>query len=681
MTEQNFVDGVSEPVAPTVTAATVAVTTETTTPIFRTAIMGIVSIPYIMYVFWCVYLLGTFPVMGGSRTMIMIGVATAALAGIIFLAIGSFGYARISTSKANANIKLKALIKVCAFILPGLLLSAITPFIIVGEPSLTISIISPLSSTQFIAPLSVAFSVQNAVDVLTERGFTPVQYNWDINADHKIDQQTLNPALTANFDREGIYVVSVTMKNASGVSKVASKRFTIYKSVFSVNPLPAIKDRPIFFSLTHLYPDQKNVVSVAWDFDGDGVDDEKNGNLQSTFTYIRTGTFTPKATVQLLNKTQVTYEREIEVVEPAPLPFPISVKTSPQFLIGSPDFTVKFTAKTDELLHSIQWKFGDGGEGQGNPVTHTFTQNGKFPVTALVRAESGAVAEIVTLVKIVDRLDLPDLTFKGSHPVDGNKISGEAPLTIDLTPSTQKSFVTFSWEVENASEVGSTDTHLQAIFRDPGKYTIILVAKDPDDKVLRQPITVEVLPPSPYADFTMSPASGVTTINSKVDFDASGASYIPDDDEIIVYSWDFGDGTADKLGVGAASHIYKNPDTYLVKLVLTSRKGLELSAEHRVVIRSLGLQSRIFIPEAISDTGNSGKVVVLRNKPIMFKGDSSEGSIVNYAWNFGDGSQNGGTDLRNTTHVFTNTGTYTVSLQVTNAAGKTDESSVSIIVQ
>lgn len=682
MIEKNFIDGVSESVAlqPPVEPLQISPQPQSS-PLLRGIIVGGMSIPYAIYFFWCIFLLGTFPVMGGSEAIIMFGVATTIIAALLFLAVGSLGYVRITLSKAQANIKLKALIKLGAFVVPGLIISVITPILIIGEPPLTISITNPVSSAQLIAPLSIAFDAQFAVDVLAERGFVPVQYNWDINADKKIDQQTLSPKLTATFDREGIYVVSVSMKNATGMTKNASRRFIIHKSVFSVNPLPPVKEYPIVFSLAHLYPDPTLVLSVAWDFDGDGIDDEKNGGIQETFTYLTTGTFTPTATVQLENKTQSRYEREIEVVEPAPLPFPVTVKTVPELLIGSPDFAVMFTVKTDEPLHSVLWNFGEGESVKGNPVTRTFTRKGKFPVTASIRSQSGVIAEVTTLVKIVDTLDLNDLVFEGASAVTGNTVSGEAPLTVDLKPSTQKSFVDFSWEVTNASEVGSTDTHLQAIFRDPGQYTIILVAKDSEDRVMRLPITVEVLPPSPYADFTMSPASGVTTINSVIQFDASGASYIPDDDEIIIYNWDFGDKTSDKLGVGGTSHVYSNPDTYVVKLIVTTRKGLTLSAEHRVVIRSLGLQSRIFVPEGVSDAKNPTILVVGINKPIVFKGESSEGTIKNYEWNFGDDVENGGPDAKNVTHVYTKPGEYSVSLRVTNTAGKTDESSVMISVQ
>lgn len=680
MTEQPFVDGVSPAVPPSSQVEASPAEQPIIRPLVKTTILFVSAIPYAMYAIWCLFLLASFPVMGGSKTVIMMGVLTTSVGAILFLLLGGFGFMRVSTSKAHPRIKMNALLKLGAFVLPGLLLSLITPFSIIREPALTITIVSPVSSAQFIAPLSIEFSVNEAVNVLAERGFAPVQYAWDINADKKVDQQTLTPSLTATFDREGIYIVSVTMKNSNGATKVASRRFIISQSVFSVNPLPAVKDQPVVFSLAHLFPKPEDVLSVAWDFDGDGIDDEKDGGIQSTFTYITPGIYTASAVVQLANKTQARYQREFEVIEPKPLPFPVTLTTIPSLLIGTTDFAVKFVATTEEPLHSVQWDFGDGETSDVNPSTHTYTSKGKWPVRVTLRSKSGAIAELHTLVKVVDALDLRDLRFEGPIPVNGNRIEGEAPLTVDLTPITQKSFVDFTWEASSASEVGSTQTHLQAIFRDPGQYTVTLVAKDAEDHVLRLPITVDVLPPSPYAEFIMIPASGVTTVNSEIKFDASGASYVPEDDEIIVYGWDFGDGNSDKLGVGGISHTYKTADTYVVTLRITTKKGLELTASHRVVVRSLGIQSRIFIPEALTNPDEPGKLLLPKDTAITFKGDSSEGSIVNYEWDFGDNVVNGGKDMKNATHVYTEPGEYTASLTVKDSAGKSDTAFVTLIV-
>jgi PKD repeat protein len=323
--------------------------------------------------------------------------------------------------------------------------------------------------------------------------------------------------------------------------------------VFSVTPSTPIVDQPTVFSLEHLYPDPEAVVSVSWDFDGDGKMDEENGGINSSYTYIRTGPVMVTAIAQLANKTQARFERTIDVQLPPQLPFPVQLVSQPENLIGSNPFPALFSIETDEPIYNVQWDFGDGQKAEGIRATHTYNQKGAFAVQAKVRSMSGTVADLSTVVKVVDKLDLPDLRFEGTPQVQGNKISGEVPLTLDLKPLTQKPFIQFAWEAPDATDVGSTKDHLQAIYRRPGTYTVTLVAQDLENHVLRLPITIEVKPPSSYVSILMEPESGVAPL--EVSFDASETD-IPGE-EITGFIWNFGDGSEQEFGGALISHTFQ----------------------------------------------------------------------------------------------------------------------------
>jgi PKD repeat protein len=665
MPEQPSVDGVSSaaPTPPPASSAKMPADATKSPFMLKGILLAGLAVPYTIYLLWCLFLLASFPAMGASPTVIMIGVLSMIAGALIFLGAGALGFFRISSSKAMPNTKMIALIKLGAFVLPGFLLSVMTPFMISGEPSLTINIVSPSSSSQFIAPLSISFSVQPAVDALAERGFRPVQYSWDINSDKKVDQQTLTPELTATFDKEGIYTVSVSMKSSDGTVKTASRRFVISQSVFSVLPTPAIVDRPTVFSLSHLYPEADQVTAVAWDFDGDGQIDEANGGIQTSYTYLATGTYTVSAVVQLANKTQAQYQRTVDVTEPAALPFPVTIVTQPKNLIGTVPFAALFSVETEEPVYSVQWDFGDGEKAEGQRATHTFAHNGSFAVTARVRSQSGVIADVGTVVKVVDRLDLNDLRFEGTPEVNGDRITGEVPLTLNLTPVTSTPFVQFSWEAPDATEVGSTETNLQAIFRRPGTFTVTLVGQDLENHVLRQPLTVEVKPPSSVVTFQMNPESGIAPL--LVTFDASESS-IPDED-ITGFVWNFGDGSPQEFGGAVTQHRFLQAGTYTINLTARTISGLQQSTSRTLIVRAPNLQARILASRL---TGTAPMTV-------SFDGTSSIGVVTEYLWDFGDGTQN---DKATVPHPFTDPGTYTVRLTVKDANGESATTTVTITV-
>jgi PKD repeat protein len=618
---------------------------------------------YIAYVMWCGILLAILPSEQDLSSLVMAGVASCLAGALVFLGIALFMFFHIAQSKAAPRSKYIALIKLALIAIPGIALSIFTAFMIMREPMLSIDITSPLTSDEMVAPLAMTFDTSSAVEILKRNGFSPIEYSWDINGDKQIDQKTLEPNITATYDREGIYTVSVSMRASDNTTRVASRRFIINKSVFSVTPSPAIVDAPVVFSLAHLFTDPAAIKNVAWDFEGDGQVDEESTMPQITHTYLITGKVRASALVSLVNNTQVKFERVIDVQNPPPLPFPAKVTSDPQVLIGTAPFTARFEVETDEPIVGTQWVFGDGQRGDGNVTTHTFQQNGSYAVMARVRSQSGEIAEIPTLVKVVDRLTLNDLRFEGSHAVVSNKISGEAPMSITLKGVTNTPFVSFSWEAPKADEVGSTQTTLQAIYRTPGIYTVTMIAQDSQNHVLRQPITVEVRPPSSLVSIRMQPESGEAPL--KIRFDASDSS-IPGED-ITGYSWDYGDNTPVVFGGAITEHTYQNPGKYVVSVTATSTSGLTQSTSRTISVRAPQLQAQI-LPSRFSGAAP------LR---VIFEATPSTGPITTYLWDFGDGAQD---DKLEADHVFTDPGTYKVTLTVSDATGKSSSTYVTITV-
>lgn len=623
------------------------------------------AVAYGVYALWALALMMLLPMAsGGGQFLVLLGIASAAFVGIGLVAFGILLLMHISQTKASPLSRKRALIKLIVFVIPGVLLSIAMPLMIMREPPLVIEITSPLTSEEMVAPVQITFDVAQTARVLISRGFRPVQYKWDLNGDRKVDQETLEPTLTATFDREGIYTVSVSMIASNGAVRGAARRFVISQSVFSVVPANPIIEEPAVFSLAHLFPDGDDVVSVEWDFDGDGKMDDTTTTPEASFTYYKTGRVTVSALVQLSNRTQAQYERSIEVKDPPSLPFPVRIVTEPATLISSAPFSALFSIETQEPIANIQWTFGDGDKGEGPRVAHTFTRKGSFAVQARVRSQSGVVADIGTVVRIVDRLDVPDLSFEGSPEVSGTKIQGEVPLTVTIKPVTQKPFIEFSWEAPGATDVGSTSDTLQAIYRREGTYVVYLIAQDLEDHVLRMPLTVTVKPASSELVIAMEPTAGVAPL--RVRFDASESS-IPGE-EITGFIWGFGDGSAKEFGGASTEHTYTRAGTYLVDLSVRTTSGKQFTATKSLVVREPLLQA-CFQPSRLEGEAPLG---------VEFDTRCTTGSIKSYVWDFGDQSQS---DEKSPIHVFMNPGTYRVQLRVTDDTDGTSLQTSTITVR
>lgn len=626
--------------------------------------LAVASILYLLYIILAFGLMAILPSSDASlRPLVSLGLGSAALAALIFVGFGAVLLMHIAQSKAQPVIRRNALIRLVIFVVPGLAISALLPVMITRQPPISIEIVSPASSQDWVAPVSMTFGLGKALQTLAASNFHPIQYKWDINGDGKVDQETVEPSLTRTYDSQGVFNVFVTMIDAGGVSRTAGRRFIILKSVFEMSPPTPIVEKPVVFSLANLIPDPTTIVQVQWDFDGDGKVDQTATDPKATYTYFKTGSYKVSALIDLQNKTQLRYERTIQVVAPPPLPFPVELKNEPSLLVGSAPFAVLFHIETKEPVAQIDWDFGDGEQGQGRRIAHTFKQNGNYPVTVRVRTQSGTSADLATAVQIVDQLSLPDLTFTGTPAFNGDRIAGEVPLTINVTPKTSTAFVTFNWEAPGATEVGSTATSLQAIYRREGTYTLTLVAQDLNNHVLRKPITVQVNPPSALVTITMNPETGIAPLN--VSFDASETS-VPGDD-ITGFVWNFGDSSPTVTGGARISHVYTDPKTYNVSLTVQTAGGASYNQSRVLVVREPSLQACFTRSKNAISAGSS----------VQFSSDCVTGIPTSYLWDFGDGAQ---TDENNPVHFFAAAGTYNVQLTVRDAAGKVQTTSTSITV-
>lgn len=596
------------------------------------------GIPYGLYVLWSLFLLAVLPDASGAMdSLIPAGKLVALLMGGVLVAIAGFGVMRIAgKSDAPQSVRIMGMVRVAAFVLPGLILSVMVPLIIAGEPNLPMRVVDPDPTSELVAPLEVTFSVEEAVAILARRGLNAQTFSWDFNQDGVTDEETIIPIATAVFDRQGLYYVSVSMLLSDGSRRNVGAQLRIPRAVFSYSPMILYVNEPIVFSVEHLLTEEALPLlkQISWDFNGDGIPDEEGTALSTSHTFLSTGEATVSVTILLTNQSKTTYERTLTINEPLPQPFPVYIETIPNFLVSSPPFQALFTVRTDEPYLNVEWDFGDGTVVEGERAGHTFNDRGVFKVTATVRSQAGELSKASQIVKIVKELDIPDLSFEGSHIVGNNKqIVAEVPVTVELKPVTKYPLIDFFWEAPKATEVQMPGTSVIATYREEGTYSLVLVAQDPEGAILRLPITVIVEPRSSYVSFDMQPQQGVAPLT--VQFDAS-ESFVPNQ-TITGFVWDFDDQNAQgaqRLDSAKVEHMFEKPGNYRVTLKVFTTTGEEFDAEKTIVVRMPVLDA-CFMASRTDGNAPLG---------VRFNRECTAGTPVSVLWDFDDGSQSDSLD-------------------------------------
>lgn len=143
---------------------------------------------------------------------------------------------------------------------------------------------------------------------------------------------------------------------------------------------------------------------------------------------------------------------------------------------------------------------------------------------------------------------------------------------------------------------------------------------------------------------------------------------------ILSYDWTFGDG---ETGVGSTiSHVFSPAGSYTVTLKITDDQGATAQATVAIVVTSPS-GSNIPPTAVVSSSSTVG------DAPLQVHLDGSgstdsDGTILSYKWDMGDGGTATGPKL---TYTYTTAGSFNATLTVTDNGGLTDSISTPVIVR
>jgi len=232
--------------------------------------------------------------------------------------------------------------------------------------------------------------------------------------------------------------------------------------------------------------------------------------------------------------------------------------------------------------------------------------------------------------------------------------------------------VSYFWDF--GSFGSSVDPNPQMAFTSTfsAKITFTLTVTDNDGNQTSTTSSVVILlaPNSPPVANVNPPVTGLA--NSPVTFSASGSA--DPEGARLRYAWNFGDQTT---GVGGApSHSYARCGTYNVTLTVFDNFNLEGSATTTATISGSGVNPPV--ANAGGGVANTYNGTLASN--VQFDGSASTDSdcdIVNYSWDFGDGTTGAGVTPM---HSYALAGGYVVTLTVTDTDGLMTSSSANVTI-
>ena len=132
----------------------------------------------------------------------------------------------------------------------------------------------------------------------------------------------------------------------------------------------------------------------------------------------------------------------------------------------------------------------------------------------------------------------------------------------------------------------------------------------------------------------------------------------------LTYQWSFFDGSS--ATIQSPTHTYGQAGTFAVVLTVTDAVGATSTSTVFVAVNGLPAATA----KASTNAPNAGEMLTFTGSVVGGTGPYT------YAWTFGEG----GTDnTQNPTHAYTAAGTYTVTLKVTDSAGVSSTSTLTVV--
>ena len=198
---------------------------------------------------------------------------------------------------------------------------------------------------------------------------------------------------------------------------------------------------------------------------------------------------------------------------------------------------------------------------------------------------------------------------------------------------------------------GSTSSHKDPIYNynDKGRYTVSLTVTDSNNINNQFSQTVEIYNLAPTANFSFTP------LTAKIGRELQFTDQSTDPEEkTLQYAWTFGDGFTSNIK--NPKHSFTSSGIKNIHLTVTDDEGLTSNLQKTInILRN--------VSPIASFTINEQNIVVEKDITFSDKSSDSDGHIISWEWDYGDGSKS---NVKNPTHAYTESGDYVIKLTVTD---------------
>lgn len=480
---------------------------------------------------------------------------------------------------------------------------------------------------------------------------------------------------THSYVDNGTYTITLTVTDNDGLNDTALDTILVQNrppvAQFTESAEIVDTNVVIHFNASDSYDLDGSIVSYLWDFD----EGTNATGMTATHSYSNNGTYVVTLTVTDDDGATAS-ANAIKTVLNRP---PVANFTESAETVYTNDlitFNATNSYDSDGSVVSYFWDFGDGTNTTGMVVDHAYLDNGNYTVTLSVTDNDGATASVNATKTVLNRSPVASFTESATTVYAGETIYFNASGSYDPDGS----IVSYFWDFgDETNGTGEITTHSYA---ENGTYTVILDVTDDDglSDIVSANIMVSI---HDVALVSVTPSATKVHLGKVVNFTVVVRNEGTATESFVVTLY-YNNTLIETQNV---TDLAPNTETTLefswytagveadVSYVIKAEAGV-VTGETDTVDNNIYIDGavKVLVPEAPLATFTYSPIAPIVGDPVTFNASSSfdpDGTIANYAWDFGDGSLGNGMIV---THTYETAGSYNVTLTITDDSGLKDTS-------
>lgn len=395
------------------------------------------------------------------------------------------------------------------------------------------------------------------------------------------------------------------------------------------------------------------ITNYSWNFgDGSPVNSSATSTLVShTYTTATTPFTIYNISLTVTNINGCTDTKTYPVKMNAPST--PSISGSPIQLCAGKTVTLSTTATG---VNTYTWNYGDGtpvGITTNSTITHPFLTGGNYSVTLILEDVAGCKAN--SLPYTIQVQNYPTAIISYTNPDSPTGQNACAGNVVDFSDNSINAYTSSAnpinqWNFGDGSPIAPNNPTPGWAFTNTGTYTVTLINCTPFGCCDTDTNYVKVY--SASADFSISKLN--ICKGEAITFT------IKDSTNVVSWNWDFGDGVVNLTSQSPITHIYNyHPPGGTTNVSITY-----YSPDSACKISPLPKAINIY--QVIADFDRNNELLQIDSAHCIGTADMFSNLSLNATsatWNFGDGTTS---SVNNPSHTYNNSGTYTVSLSITD---------------